>query len=335
MPRARTGCRLSIVVPVTGDTAALEETLVSVLENRPAESEVLVGLGCEYADPWNIAEEVTFVPSPRGYGVVGCVNAALDRAGGDVIHVLAAGYRATPGWTDGPVARIAAGDAAAVVPLAVAADDPLRVVAAGLRVSRGGRRISVVPRRSQAHADRYRPAPSRDPLGPSLVAGFWSAAALEHAGPRFAATCASVADADLAVALSRGGARTVVATDSRVIPPSLPAAAVPAFIEGLHAERLFWRSRAGQGLAWSLAAHGVEVVRHAIATAPLGTVPMLVGRLVAALAVGSYLPRSRQLRSLMESAAADAGDVPATIPLGVRDERSPVDSAPVARRRSA
>ncbi|MFN7700653.1 MAG: hypothetical protein ACK5U8_22335, partial [Deltaproteobacteria bacterium] len=43
-----------------------EDTLVSVLEKRPAGSEVIVALGCAYDDPWHISDEVTFVQAPIG-----------------------------------------------------------------------------------------------------------------------------------------------------------------------------------------------------------------------------------------------------------------------------
>jgi hypothetical protein len=56
----------------------------------------------------------------------------------------------------------------------------------------------------------------------------------------------------------------------------------------------------------ALAAHVAEVVRHAIVRAPLGTVPMLAGRLVAMMQFGAYLPRARQLRGLMLGARSDA-----------------------------
>ena len=57
--------RLSIVIPAA-DTAALEETLVSVLENRPADCEIIAALAVPYADPWNIGEEVRFMQAPPG-----------------------------------------------------------------------------------------------------------------------------------------------------------------------------------------------------------------------------------------------------------------------------
>ena len=325
MPRACTGRRLSIVVPVTGDTAALEETLVSVLENRPADTEVIVGLGCDYADPWHIAEEVTFVAAPRRGGLVGCVNGALAAATGTVVHVLAAGWRATPGWTDAAVERIVAGEADAVIPVTVAEQDRARIVGAGLRVTAGGRRVAVVARRGAVEAPAV---PVRSPVGPVLEAGFWSRDVLSRGGPGFAATCATLADADLAVALSRAGATTVIEPTSQVLAPVLPAARVPAFVQGLHAERLFWRSRVGGGGITAHAAHAWEVLRHTVTTAPLGTVPMLLGRLVAAGTPWGYRSRHRHLESLVAEAQATAL---ATIPIGGRADEVPVTAQPLRR----
>ena len=92
MPKAMPGRpRLSIVVPAPSDTAALEETLVSVLENRPDDCEIVVGLGCEYDDPWNIREEVRFVQAPPGTSLVACINLGVAASTGRVVHVLAAG----------------------------------------------------------------------------------------------------------------------------------------------------------------------------------------------------------------------------------------------------
>ena len=56
--------RLSIVIPMTTGAGDLEDTLVSVLENRPDESEIVVVLARPYADPWNLRDEVRFVQAP-------------------------------------------------------------------------------------------------------------------------------------------------------------------------------------------------------------------------------------------------------------------------------
>ncbi len=53
--------RLSIVVPISRDLAAFESTLISVLENRPRDCEVLVTHDGSYDDPFNLCDEVRFV----------------------------------------------------------------------------------------------------------------------------------------------------------------------------------------------------------------------------------------------------------------------------------
>jgi hypothetical protein len=285
---------LSIVIPAPSDVVALEDTLVSVLEKRPPDAEVIVALGCAYDDPWNIRDEVTFVQAPLGSSLVACANVGVAASGAEVTHILAAGWRATDDWTDGPLAHFSDDEATvAVVPLTVTADDRARPIAAGIRCGCGGRRIEVRPGRGSAQA-------------PALEAGFWRTAFLREVGPGFATACGDgYADADMAVAVVRSGRTVVCDASSRVVegPPRLRS---PAFVAGLHAERLFWRSLAGHSMPVALAAHVAEVVRHAIVRAPLGTVPMLAGRLVAMMQFGAYLPRARQLRGLMLGARSDA-----------------------------
>ncbi|MFM8708725.1 MAG: hypothetical protein ACKOHK_11775, partial [Planctomycetia bacterium] len=62
--------RLSIVIPTPADTAAMEETLVSVLEHRPDDCEIVVALGCDYADPWNIREDVHHLSLARRHAEI-------------------------------------------------------------------------------------------------------------------------------------------------------------------------------------------------------------------------------------------------------------------------
>ena len=100
--------RLSIVIPAT-EVSGLEETLVSVLENRPADCDIIVAHTMRYDDPWNIREEVSFVEPPRGSGLIGCIHAGAAAATGDVIHVLAAGWKATEGWTEPALEHFARG----------------------------------------------------------------------------------------------------------------------------------------------------------------------------------------------------------------------------------
>jgi hypothetical protein len=99
--------RLSVVVPAT-DVTGLEETLISVLEHRPDNSEIVVALGSPYDDPWNIREEVTFVDAAKGSGLVKrrrdphprrrlAGNQRLDRRGDQALHAVARGGRGAAG----------------------------------------------------------------------------------------------------------------------------------------------------------------------------------------------------------------------------------------------
>jgi len=299
--------RLSIVIPTPTDTVAMEETLVSVLEHRPDDCEIVVALGCEYADPWNIGEEVRFVQAPAGSSLVGCANLGVAASAGDVVHILAAGWRATEGWTDRPMERFEDDDVGAVVPLGVAADDRDHVVSAGVRCAVGGRRIDVAAdtRWRRAKAADCPPADATEPQGPALESGFWRSDILVMAGRGFTTACGdAAADADMAITLSCSGRSVVVEPHSRVIVPvATGKAGNRSFTSGLHAERLFWRSVAGSSFVSALVMHVVEIVRHAVATAPLGTLPMLVGRTVAVLQFGSYVSRYLQLQKVIKQSA--------------------------------
>ena len=332
---------LSIVIPTPGDTAALEETLLSVLENRPEGCEVVVALGCDYDDPWGISEEVRFVRAPAGASLVGCVNAGVAATTGSVVHLLAAGWKATPGWTDAAVARFEDPATGAVIPLGVDGAAPDCVVSAGVKFKRGGRRVATARPGMGTTAAVGSGADgrvgARRPLwpvmGPRLEAGFWRADLVRDDGPGFSAACGDrLADADMAVELAARGVTTVVEERSRVVAGGEPASR-RGFREGLHGERLFWRSLAGRALAPALFLHAIEVLRHAVVSAPLATVPMLLGRMLAGLQAGSYLPRYRQLTGYLagnagmgeESQAVDTGDTGRTIRI---DEGRDVLSGP-------
>src|SRR5437016_2690011 len=66
--------RLSIVIPVLGNAADLERTLVSVLSNRPRGCEILAVTNTPYPDPYNLSGEVRFLEAGRKAGFVECAN---------------------------------------------------------------------------------------------------------------------------------------------------------------------------------------------------------------------------------------------------------------------
>jgi hypothetical protein len=286
--------RLSVVVPAT-ELTGLEETLVSVLEHRPENSEIVVALGTSYDDPWNIREEVTFVDAAKGSGLVGCVTAGIAAASGDVIHVLAAGWKATDGWANAALRHFAQRHVAAVVPLAVSEADHEQPMSAGIRRTAGGRSVTVVPRRKAGGI-----VTGALPSAPLLEAGFWRSDVIREIG--LSTACGdALAAADMAAGLTASKADVVLEPESRVIGgPTRKRGS--SFAAGLHAERLFWRSLSCERAVPALLAHGGEVLRHAAMTAPLGTFAMLAGRLTALVQFGSCFGRTMQLRALTREA---------------------------------
>jgi hypothetical protein len=293
--------RLSIVIPAA-DVAALEDTLVSVLENRPADCEIVAALAVPYADPWSIGEEVRFVPAPMGAGLIDCMNLGVASCTGEIVHVLAAGWRATEGWAEAALARFEEDDVAAVVPVTVAADDRGRVVAAGIRRTRGGRSVANIPARGGRRADEFSVADAPVVSAPAIEAGFWRVESLPRRG--FTKTCGErLAAADMAATIAAAGERAVIEPACRVAEGTKPRS-TSHYSEGLHAERLFWRSLAGEAVVPAMLSHLVEVARHAVAAAPTGTLPMLAGRLTALVQFGSCLGRARELNALQAKAGA-------------------------------
>jgi hypothetical protein len=294
---------LSIVIPAPADAAALEATLVSVLENRPPACEVVVPLGFAYDDRWGIADEVRLVTAPPDSGVAACANVGIAASAAPLVHVLAAGWLATPGWTEQPLDILADRRVQAVVPVGVTGDAAATIASTGVRLTRGGRRVAVVPSRRALRAGRLDAARVRA-AAPVLEAGFWRAGAIAAIGPGFATCCGDwLADADMAAALACLPGRVVVAPESRVVCGAGRDRPRP-FTAGLQAERLFWRSLARGGLATSLVGHVIEIVRDAVASAPLGTLPMLLGRTVALMQCGDFVARFARLRALRRTPAA-------------------------------
>lgn len=320
MPR---GMTLSIVIPTPDDTVALEETLLSVLENRPEDCEVVVALGCDYDDPWNLSEEVRFVRADSGAGLVGCVAAGVAATTGEIVHLLAAGWKATPDWTDAALGRFEDATTGAVIPLGVDGVTPDRVVSAGVKYKRGGRRVALTRPGmgttaavgSEADGRVGARRPQWPVVGPRLEAGFWRADLVRDDGPGFSAACGDrLADVDMAVELAARGVSTVVEEGSRVVVGAEPAWE-RGFRSGLHGERLFWRSLAGRPFIPALFMHAIEVVRHAVTSAPLATIPMMLGRLVGALQVVSHAGRRRQLIGYLSTGTAErVEDTAATAP---------------------
>ena len=156
--------RLSIVVPVGVDTEAFEETLLTVLENRPAGSEILVAHDGRYQDPFDLADEVRFVTTPSD-SLIDQVAHGTRQARGRFVHVLASGLLATRDWADSALGQFERQQTAVVAPVI---RHEQAIVAAGWRDT--PRRLFQPIAAGQRSIDR---GDANGVLGAYLQASFW------------------------------------------------------------------------------------------------------------------------------------------------------------------
>ena len=234
--------RLTILIPCVGDPVAFEDTLASVLQNRPGNSRVAVALDGPYDDPYELAGEVDFLEHPGRSDVVALVNATLSDVQSEFVHVLQCGIEVHEGWCDAALECFDAPDVAAVAPLWKESGAHTRYVF-GETWTPGGRTRRVTRRRPRLR--------TRDTiLTPTLAAGFFRRDWLETTE----GWCENVPTQLAAVATGlvwrELGGRARVAIDSQVEGTWSPACA-SSFALGRASEHLR-RSNRGQMTAGRL-----------------------------------------------------------------------------------
>ena len=276
--------RLSIIVPLTGDLKRLEDTLVSVLENQPERSEVVVVLNEPYDDPYALRGEVKFVQVPRGADLAECFACGLAQSDAPIVHTIASGFEATPGWADAALARFAETDVAAVAPLVLDRDNPERILSAGLRWTAAGS-IGRIARGKRV--DRFA-AKDRVLCGPELAVAFYRRDVLETVESLQSRGSDLAAATDLVLAMRKLGYRAVQEPGCVTTATGDLLACRGDWREGVAGEQLFRRWTAVPGWKRSWAAHavllGMECVQFPLRPSVLAR---LAGRFWAALGFGA------------------------------------------------
>lgn len=327
LPRKVNVARLSIIVPFLGANEASENTLASVLQNRPDGSDIVVVHAGPYDDPWDIGDEVTFVEQPATSSLIDLLNASLHEISGRVVHVLQPGIEVEEGWADIALSHFDNPDVATVAPVHLISPDELRVVSRGVSYSAGGSRY--LRGAGQAY-ENGRVRPSRI-LGPTLQAGFYRTRILQTLGGWDSLMGDHLADVDLALTLQDAGYRSVCAESCRVY-GSASDVPVGSFTQGRCAERLFLRHAPQQGWFRSLLAHPFAVAWNMLADLPHpGAITQLFGRMIA-------LTEFSKLRAGYDQADDDVGESPDHSPATSRPQMSEspaTETNPEQRRRAA
>jgi GT2 family glycosyltransferase len=252
--------RLSIVIPVLGDLKLLDDTLVSILENRPANCELLVVHNAPYDDPYDLSDEVQFVPAPRGAGLFECLKLGMAASRAPVVHVLACGVEVRPGWADAALRHFRNPEVAAVAPVLLHHNDHETVISAGM----GYRAEGVVWRVGRGQTPDEVGEDRDEFYGPDALAGFYRRSAVEAVGGFSPLPVDTLATIELALSLRQAGYRCVVEPNCQAKVRSTAARDKVGFRHGWHSERLFWRWASGHGRFRSAAAHAALVAGECV-----------------------------------------------------------------------
>ncbi|MEM7558143.1 MAG: glycosyltransferase family A protein [Planctomycetota bacterium] len=109
---------LSVIVPFRGNDSALETTVLSILENRTQDTEVLVVHDGSYSDPYDLAEEVVFVQAKATDGVVGLLNEGIMAACSPVVNIILDGVVVSEGWQRAALEELSSDEELAAVAVA-------------------------------------------------------------------------------------------------------------------------------------------------------------------------------------------------------------------------
>lgn len=302
--------RLSIIIPYLGSASRLEDTLVSVLENRPSACEILVIHDGSYGDRYEICDEVEFIVDDEATSFVDSVNIGIEESDAPIVHLLKPGALVSDGWVEPALNQFDDPHVASVAPLLLQEAQPDTIHTAGVQFGYGGSR--KLPLRNQRLSAR-RP-PRATILGPSACAAFYRRDAVEQAGFLPLALGESSADLDLACTLQHLGHRSLLEIGSRVYwrPEDTSRS---AFAEGRQLERLFWRQTREFGLMRGLVYHPFTWVKGCLELGPLS----VLGRIAALCDVGIY----REYRELLADGARDASaTLPFQPPADIADRRA-------------
>lgn len=242
---------LSVIIPVLGNPAQMEDSLVSVLEHRPPDCEVVVVLNTRYDDPYDLKDEVRFVEVSADSRWIDLVNVGVGLSRGTIVQLLPCGVLATADWTREALLHFREPEVALVAPLVIDARNARRVLSAAARYEPRSGRLRRLARNVASSQTEPITRVAPDPDWP---VAFYRKAALAEVGLFSDKAGERLSGVDAAMALEAAGFRSLLAPQSRLIGQTGRAVVERDYVRGQMVERLFWRWRRG----WL-----TSLVRHA------------------------------------------------------------------------
>jgi hypothetical protein len=252
--------RVSILIPVLNRLKKLEDTLVSILENRPANCQIVVVLNEPYADPYQLHDEVCFVEASRNADLIESINFGLAKCRAPIIHILSCGMEVSPGWTDSVLPHFADPAIAAVAPLVLRRQDGNKVISAGVsyRASGLARRVGFGKSPAQALLEKYQY------FGADILAAFYRRSAWDAVNGMNTAIKGHFSGVDLALALHFAGFRCASEPNCRMYAELNDAVGADRLGGGRAAERLFWTWASRMGRLRALSGHAALLAEECL-----------------------------------------------------------------------
>lgn len=205
--------RFSIVVPLDRQSAGFDETLASVLRNRPDNCQIIVPHFGQYDDPYDLHKEVDFCSvhptANQGDRLASLLNAGLTAARGKLVGFFRPGTLLEEGWEEGLEKLFQPGDVGSVVPVLVDSESQNKVLAAGVETAKIYNRSLCGGGLNTSRLD----SGNLQPLGPTSWAGFYRKSLLISIGGFDETIETSYLDLDVALSLDFLGFHSLLKSD--------------------------------------------------------------------------------------------------------------------------
>ncbi|MGD0383343.1 MAG: glycosyltransferase [Thermoguttaceae bacterium] len=251
---------LSILIPVLNKLKKLEDTLVSILENRPANCQIVVVLNEPYDDPYQLRDEVCFVNAALDADLIESINFGLANCRAPIVHILTCGMEVSPGWTDAVLPHFADPEVAAVAPLVLQRRDRKKVVSAGVGYRAGGaaRRLGFGKSPAEALLEK------KYFFGADILAAFYRRSAWDAVCGLNPSIKDHLSGVDLALALHFAGFHCISEPKCRMYADPDDAVGACRLGRGRSAERLFWIWASRMGLLQSISGHAALLMAECL-----------------------------------------------------------------------
>lgn len=208
--------RLSILVPHLHDDSGLEATLLSILENREIDSEVIITHDGSYGDPFGLGQdEVVLIETDTGASFAAQLNLAAAAACSPVIQVLLPGSQVVGEWY--------------VEGLEILRNK--RVAAVCQSVGDSASDSVYIGLSSESLPHRRVTSSHRNAAGPLLCGGFFRKKTLKQTGGWFDSHLREVSEIEFALLVSELDLKIEVAHEVTVFAPKKIAAGCEAGYE--------------------------------------------------------------------------------------------------------